>query len=154
MADPIEVRPGGAEDAEAVRLLYHAGSGRSLDAKRLVDYFASLPCAVAHANGDLVGFGFCIPFAPDVAELGNLFVDSAWRGQGVGAELVTLIEKQAASKFHSILVVNSMLYKGVPGKRPAAAFYTRLGYQRVWSTGPTDVFAKALTQTARSETAL
>jgi GNAT superfamily N-acetyltransferase len=144
MTPAYAVRPGLPADADAIRTLYLAGSGRPLDPGRLAGHLTSLPSAVAHAGGELAGFAFCTPFAPDVVELGNLFVAAAHRGGGVGAALVRAVERLAAPRFHTLVVVNSMLYVGVPDKRPAAPFYHRLGYDRIWTTGPTDVFARRL----------
>jgi GNAT superfamily N-acetyltransferase len=140
----IAVRQGTAEDASQIAALYEEGSGRQLSVERVTSHLAERPSAVASIEGRLVGFGFCLPFAPDIVELGNIFVAEEARGQRVGALLLAEIERQASQRYDSMIAVNSMLYVGVPGKRPADTFYLRAGYENIWSSADTRVFAKKL----------
>jgi GNAT superfamily N-acetyltransferase len=140
----FEIAQANPSDGERIIQLYRRGSGRELDLKRLMGYIESLPSAVAYAESSIVGFAFCTPFAPDIVELGNIFVDENWRSQGLGGKLLQLIESQAGGRFHSIVASNSMHYKGVAGKRPATNFYARNGYEQIWTTGMTRIFAKVV----------
>lgn len=140
----IEIRSANKADIPSIISLYSAGSGRTLDEGRLDGYISSLPCAVAHELTELVGFGFCVSFAPDIIELGNIFIAHSARSKGIGSGLLQAIEGQAAGKFHSIILSNSMHYRGVKDKRPATNFYVNNGYENIWSTGTTNIFAKKL----------
>jgi len=148
MTDPLQeslhIREAVVADSSAIVQLYLQGSCRSLSRERVDRHIASWPAAVAESAGKVVGFAFCTPFAPDVVELANVFVEAGMRCNGVGSRLVREIERQSEGRFHSIILSNSMLHVGVPGKRSAADFYQRLGYLQIWSTGPTSVFARRL----------
>ena len=144
MIERIEIADGSRIDVENIIRLYQDGSGRELKARRLTGYVESLPSAVAYNSERIIGFAFCTPFAPDIVELGNIFVADSFRNQGVGAKLLKLVESRVAMRFHSIVLCNSMHYRGIPNKRPATQFYLRQGYQQIWSTGATICFAKQL----------
>jgi GNAT superfamily N-acetyltransferase len=141
-----DIRQARADDANGIRACYLEGSGRALDLNRLAGYISEYPSAVAMEDDQTAGFAFCMHFAPDIIQLGNLFVADRYRSQGIGAALVRAVESQAASRFDSVIVVNSMLYEGVPNKRPATDFYLKLGYSVLLSTGPTNIFGKRFQQ--------
>lgn len=144
MADPLLLRAGSTADVEPIITLYEAETGRHLAVERLRGFLEQLPSAVAWANSRLIGFGFCIPLASDIAQLGNIFVAEDWRNQGVGSALLRLVEGGCKGSFHTILLCNSMHGSVFRGKRSAAHFYRRNGFLEIWSTGPTQVYAKIL----------
>lgn len=139
----IQVREGTTDDAEDIIALYLGESGFMIKHDRLIDYLGTLPSAVARIGSGLVGFAFCVPCSRDIVEIGNILVKNGYRGSGLGRRLIVVLEA-AAFKFHSLIAINSMLYDTIPGKRSAANFYLRNGFTRLWTTGPTNVYAKVI----------
>lgn len=144
------VHRGSPADTGAVETLMHAELGRGPAAHRIRQFLADFPSALAWGRTRenphvLLGFAYCLSFAPDVLELGNLVVAPAARGRGVGTELVTEIERQAAGTFAAVILSNSSLWTLARGeKRPAESYYERMGYSTILSTGPSVVMAKHL----------
>lgn len=117
---------------------------------RLVEY----PGAVAYGpDGDIAGFCYCQPFAPDVLEVTNLLVLSGYRSQGVGAELLNRVAEYAAlSGYRGLIVANSDLYSQPRGGfRSAVPFYLRHGFSVVNGTGRTTILYKGLVGTREAD---
>ena len=115
-----------------------------MNASRLENYLKSYPSAVGFYEGNFVAFCFCTYFTDDIVEIANFFVSEEFRSQGVGSEILGFLEPELAKRWNSVILSNSMLAKGIPNKKPARPFYLKNGYELLWATGDTDVFAKRL----------
>jgi len=142
--DQLRLRRGEVDDAAGISALHVRETMRSCDPKWVAGHLRDYPSVVAHDGGRLVGFAYASQFAPDILEILNILVASDYRGKGIGSRLIRAIEESTAGCFGAILLVNSMLYTGPPDKRPATAFYRRLGYNCVLSTDSSNLFAKVL----------
>ena len=98
MTSRATIEQGKATHVDAIIKLYRNGSGRTLDHGRLLGYISDLPSAIALKNEELVAFAFCLPFAPDIVELGNMFVAEDHRSLGIGLQLLQALEGQAKVK--------------------------------------------------------
>jgi GNAT superfamily N-acetyltransferase/SAM-dependent methyltransferase len=100
---------------------------------------------VAWAGEQAVGCIALIPFAPGTGEIKRVFVEPAWRGQGISQALLAAIEERARSMgYHRVCLETGQL-------QPAAIkLYERTGYHRIppygrWADDPlTACFAKEL----------
>ena len=85
----------------------------------------------------------CAPMTPDVLELTDIMVRREHQSTGIGSALVGRMESWLDEHYRAVVVLNSDLYPaGSSGKRDATAFYTRLGYAVVATTGTTRVLWK------------
>ncbi len=85
----------------------------------------------AESGGTLVGLAAGTTEEPPGAELVSMWVDPAWRGQGIADALVGAVERWAAEQSFSRL----RLWVAV-GNRHAERFYTRLGFTRTGRLQP------------------
>ena len=94
---------------------------------------------VASCEGRIVGTGQLAlsPWSNSQhrAELQKLFVDSSFRGRGVGKSLLAALHDAARQRGRSLLVLNTR------HGEPAQELYKRLGYKEVgvvpgWTIGP------------------
>jgi predicted N-acetyltransferase YhbS len=138
------------EDAVAVDALIAAafGPGRlAKTAERLRETNTPLLdlCVVAHARGAVVGCARMWPIrigARDAVFLGPFAVDAAWRGEGLGAAMITQACDAAKAAGHDlILLVGDQPYFGPLG-------FSMVPRGRIAMPGPVDprrVLARALT---------
>lgn len=141
----VSIRYAIVGDAEEIAKLYWRAmlSIERLGLIRLAIH--QYPAYVAELSDQLVGFAYSRPFAPDILEIDNLFVDENYRGEQIGTRLLLSVEAEASKQYASIILVNSELYdNAVVDKKPATKFYLRNGYSLIASTGPTRVFTKSL----------
>jgi GNAT superfamily N-acetyltransferase len=134
VSDPT-LRPATSDDVDAIADLFHRGwhdvhPGRvpdGLTERRTADAFHDRVArrvaetdetTVAEVDGEIAGF---IMVADDVAE--QVYVDSAYRGTGVAALLLTEAERLIAADDHDIAWLAV-----VRGNDRAQAFYTRQGW--------------------------
>lgn len=115
----MEVRLAHVDDAEAVRTIYNrevAGSTtfdlvpRSLEVQQawLQAHAGAHPAIVAVDGHEVAGFGSLSPYRDRPAYAttveDSVYVDEAWRGQGVGRILLAeLVELAARHGFHSVI---------------------------------------------------
>ena len=96
-------------------------------------------------SGQLDGFAYTEYFAPDMIEIGNLFVRRESRDGGLGALLLQAIEEASKELGHKAIVLsNSMLYGTKEKKRPADSFYAKCGYTMIFGTEDTKIYTKRL----------
>ena len=96
-------------------------------------------------DDNLIAFIYCYYFAPDILEVGNLFVMQAYRENGIGSALLTKLEDAVKdTQFNALLLFNSSAYKTASTKKPAAAFYLKHGYAQIAETEQTKIFMKSL----------
>lgn len=80
---------------------------------------------IAEAEGEIVGIGQVKPL-PNCEELGSLVTKRAYRGQGVGARLISELEARAGRPLY--LICASKL----------GTYYQRFGYETIsWWDAPT-----------------
>jgi ribosomal protein S18 acetylase RimI-like enzyme len=80
-------------------------------------------------DGELIGFA-CYgptPMTRGTFDLYWIAVSSAWKGQGVGRELMAAVEKRVRAVDGRMLVLDT---SGRPDYAGTRAFYERLGFQR------------------------
>jgi ribosomal protein S18 acetylase RimI-like enzyme len=80
-------------------------------------------------DGELIGFA-CYgptPMTRGTFDLYLIAVSSAWKGQGVGRELMAAVEKRVRAADGRLLVLDT---SGRPDYAGTRAFYERLGFQR------------------------
>jgi L-amino acid N-acyltransferase len=135
----MDVRLAQVGDAEAIRAIYNAevtGSTVTFDIEPrtpaeqrqwVQEHQGAHPAVVAVQGGALAGFGSLSPFRDRAAYAtsveDSVYVDEAWRGQGVGRllleELVALAKKQG---FHTVLARIS------GDNAPSIALHERCGF--------------------------
>ena len=120
MPDPIELRPAGVADAEAIRTIYNLEVTtstvtfdlvpRSLDDQRawLEARSGAHAVVVAEVDGVVVGFGSLSPYrdrpAYSTTVEDSVYVDRASRGKGIGAALLAeLVRLATAHGFHTVV---------------------------------------------------
>jgi phosphinothricin acetyltransferase len=138
----MEVRLARQEDGEAIRAIYNvevAGSIVTFDLKArtaeeqrawLARHEGAHPAVVAHDGPRVVGFGSLSPFRDRAAYAttveDSLYVDEAWRGQGVGRLLLAeLIDLALARGFHTVIARIS------GGNEPSIALHRACGFAMV-----------------------
>lgn len=131
-----------------VRSLYLEYRQNPYSEVQIKDILAQTPGVGATHDGKLIGFLYFEPFAPDVLELGSVFIKSGYRDKGLGSALLAAgIEGCKASGINALIVANSLLYDTNEEKRSALNFYLANRFERVLTTGNTDVLLRSLMQT-------
>lgn len=103
------------------------------------------PSVVTVNNQELIGFAYCIEFAPDILELANIFVSEEYRCLNLGTSMLNSIERQIKdSKCSGLILCNSDSYKSSKEKRPATNFYLNNKYKITAKTNNTRGFFKCL----------
>ncbi|MFL5870609.1 MAG: GNAT family N-acetyltransferase [Solirubrobacterales bacterium] len=104
MTEPIEIRKTAPDDPEAVALV----DAMSEEAARV---YADRPLPraqplsellgpsgtvlVVTVGGETIGCGSVRVIEPGVAEIKRMFVSPAWRGRGIGRQLLSALEREA-----------------------------------------------------------
>lgn len=140
----LNVRSFWEEDLSGIVALLRGHIHREPDADLLHAWCATFPSAVLVKGPEVYGFACSTRFAPDILELTNILIASNIRNKGWGELLLAHLEKEARLNYQGIILANSAKYEGIENKRPATAFYTRLGYRVITSTTSTNVLYKAL----------
>lgn len=132
------IRPGNPEDAPAIAELIRRENHRAADEAAITASLAAVPSTVAERDGRLVAFFYGRPFAPDIAEMQNMLVAEAERGQGLGRAMVDAAEEALrAAGYRAAVGANSVLHRGATPERCAAAraFWLRMGWRIALATG-------------------
>ena len=138
----VAIRPASALDADAITAIYNQGIVdrvatletmlRTPDERRewLAQRGPRHPVVVAETSGTVLGWASLNSFNPrpaydHVADF-SIYVERAWRGQGIGGRLLDrLIELARALGYHKMVLV-AML-----DNEAGLALYTRAGFTRV-----------------------
>lgn len=141
----VVVRPAFADHVDVVMNLHRTVLRRgTLPRGYLVSLIDQNPAFLALSGVDVVGFVYTRQFAPDILEVLNIVVADDFRSRGVGTAMLRAVETAAVPGFTALILVNSQLYVGTPGKRDASAFYQRNGFRLLYSSGPSNIFIKDL----------
>ena len=105
-------------------------SARAFTLKCLEDY----PSVIATCANRIVGFVYSQRFAPDILELCNIVVAAERQSQGIGKRMLRAFEHAAASRWSSIIVINSSWYKSRSDMARAGRFYETSGYSTIHLT--------------------
>ncbi|WP_284166000.1 GNAT family N-acetyltransferase [Frigidibacter sp. SD6-1] len=133
-----EVRPMQAADLSAVLAMirslaaHHGDRAEATEGMLIRDSLGDSPWCrilVAGAPGGPVGYAAFLPlhllqYARRGLDMHHLYVEPAWRGQGVGARLIDAGVGLARSLGCSYLSVGT-----APGNDAAAAFYLKRGFE-------------------------
>jgi len=137
----IEVRKTTGGDIECISMMFEQSTGR-LPSNNMPEYISKYPSVVAIVDGELIGFCYSKPFAPDILELMNIFVAESHRGEGLGKKIIKEFESISFKEFGSVILVNSTLYPSKETKRLATKFYLECGYREIMATSNSKVFGK------------
>jgi phosphinothricin acetyltransferase len=138
----ITVRAATPDDAEAICIIFNQGitdrvatldTALRTPAERrgwLADRERRYPVMVVAADGAIVGWGSLNRFNPreaydHVADF-SIYIERAWRGKGIGTQLLDrLIEVARERGFHK------MVLAALASNAAGLALYTRAGFSRV-----------------------
>lgn len=135
----------GSFDAEDLHKLYKTYRVKPYSISKIQNILSDMPNVGIRANGELIAFCYTEFFAPEIIELGSIFVASKYRKQGIGKFLLSVMkEKIKQDGYEAIILSNSMLYETKEPKRRARNFYLDSGYELITSTKNTDVFVMKL----------
>jgi GNAT superfamily N-acetyltransferase len=132
------LRAGGPGDAPAIAALIRRENHRPADEAAIASSLASAPSVVAVDDGEVVGFFYGRPFAPDIAEMQNMLVAASHRRLGLGTAMVRRAEDDLrAAGYRAAIGANSVLHRGASPERCMAArsFWLRMGWRIALATG-------------------
>ena len=139
----MKVRKATVEDIPQIKNLFKKESGRDLS-NDIKKYILEYPSSILLEKETVFGFCYSKPFAPDIIEILNIFIEKNSRGNGFGKLLIKEVEKQSLSKFNAIILINSLLYQSNEVKRLAITFYLDCGFKSLLSTTSSKVYGKEL----------
>ena len=134
----VVLGPGRPADAPAIADLIRRENHRPADIVAIAQSLASAPSVVALDRGELVGFFYGRPFAPDIVEMQNMLVAASHRRLGLGRRIVEHAETALREAgFRAAVGANSVLHPGTTPERcmAARAFWLRMGWRIVLATG-------------------
>ena len=150
--EEVVIRPSVPSDAPAVERLFQAHLNwinvwfqDSVTAfrtptmtTRCIEYF---PGAVAHVEGQMIGFINTRMRDPHFIDLINVYVDDPYRRQGIGTALCRSLEQQAQARgIRTMLATASSRW--FPGKPSARGIFERLGYDILNLDTETELYLK------------
>lgn len=137
----LEIRTIVSEDLDELSEMYKVYSGTGLRMEMVRQSIKQFPSSVALAQGNFVGFAYCLRLAPDVLELANIYVTAAHQGQGrVGLALLNHIIETASDRWAAVIAANSFLKITMVEKRDPTSFYARNGFAVIAQTEHTKIF--------------
>lgn len=94
----------------------------------------------------VVGFIYCDEFAPDIIQPLNFLVDSSYRRQHVGLDLVNCLARQLENTdYKKVIIVNSLLYvESSNYSLIVRRFYDELGFEVLLETDYSQLFGLSL----------
>lgn len=119
--------------------------GTAFQAGYFAEYLNGHPAIGLYHEEQLVGFCLSRRFAPDILEIAELYVAKAMRNKSLGKYIVEEMHATAQQQgYKGIILSNSLLWSPQEAKQAATSFYEKMGYQRVFATDKTNVWAFTL----------
>lgn len=140
----LDTRGGRTADAESIVALQDRELERGLVLERVEGLLQDFPSVMLDEDGGLAGFVYSIELVPDILQVANLLIARRLQGTGLGTRILSELERSASSRYAAIVAVNSSLYGARGGKSDARSFYAAAGYELVYETPSSRMFAKAL----------
>ncbi len=139
----VEIRQATSDDYEMIHALYAEYRPDWNPHKKLKDYLNTMPSALSFEGENLIGFAYSFPYAPDIIELANMYVEEKHQNKNVGSKILKFIEGQIEeSNYKGLLFYNSDLHVSNKEKKDASRFYIKNGYRKIAETENTRVFFK------------
>lgn len=141
------LRRGGPADAPAIADLIRRENNRPADEAAIAASLATAPSVLAEEDGELVGFFYGRPFAPDIVEMQNMLIAASHRRRGLGRTMVARTEEElVGAGYRAAIGANSVLHPGASPERcmAARAFWLRMGWHIVLATGGSVVLMRWL----------
>lgn len=138
-----EVIPANAQYLDQIIELFEAETGRTLSKEKIKELIKTYPSMLLLFGSCVVGFVYSGRLAPDILELMNIYISKQHQNKCYGRILLEKIELEAKKEYNAIVAINSLLYTD-EDKRLATNFYLRNGYELVFNTQNTNIFAKAI----------
>jgi N-acetylglutamate synthase-like GNAT family acetyltransferase len=133
-------------DVGAIVDFAYSETESKLNSERIASIIAENPSCIALSHGEVVGFSYTKPFAPDVLEILNILVRSRYQSCGTGSQILLFIQQRALErKFAALIAVNSLLYKSRAKSGFASRFYLKNGFSEVCATENTKILVKCFT---------
>ena len=132
------LRRGGPADAPAIADLIRHENNRPADEAAIAVSLVTAPSVIAEEDGELVGFFYGRPFAPDIVEIQNMLIAASHRRRGLGRAMVARAEDELRrAGYRAAIGANSVLHPGANPERcmVARAFWLRMGWHIVLATG-------------------
>ncbi len=143
-ASDIVMRQGRASDAEAIVSVFREYGKKTLKVTKIRSNLRNYPSVVACCGGNLVGFLYCLRFAPDILEIANIYISKEYRNRGVGNQLLEELMRDMPQDFRALIAVNSSLNKSVERKKRPTNFYLRSGFIVIFENSNTAVYLKEI----------
>jgi ribosomal protein S18 acetylase RimI-like enzyme len=99
--------------------------GRDFDASLAIISDPSREVYLATANGRILGFVVLLMQGVFVGYVQSIYVEPAWRGQGIGSQLMAFVEQRIFAEVPNAFICVSSFNSG------ARRLYERLGYEEV-----------------------
>jgi ribosomal protein S18 acetylase RimI-like enzyme len=133
----VTIRRGVPADAPAVAALIRRENHRPADEDAIARSLSAAPSVIAEDEGEVVGFFYGRPFAPDIVEMQNMLVAERFRGRGLGRRMVDVTEDMLrAAGYRAAIGANSILHRGTSAERcmAARAFWLARGWRIALAT--------------------
>ena len=140
----IRFRPGQPEDAASIVSLFKEYRRKSLGVARVRRNLRDFPSVLACSDGALVGFCYCLRFAPDILEIANIYVSKNHRNDGIGELLISELEARTDESVSAFIAVNSLRNQSLEKKIKPTNFYNRNGFRILYENSETTVYLKEL----------
>ena len=135
-----DLRPIVAEDFPEMDEIYVPYAGHGFPRDRVLSCLGTYPTVIAISDDEVVGFAYTLSFAPDIAELGNIYIRPDFRTSGLGGRLLGFIEERMTDPMRYLIAVNSKIRKTNYEKKDPTNFYLRSGFEILRNTGGSTVF--------------
>lgn len=132
------------DDLPKIISLYNTYRPTGLSKQRMEKELEKHPNILAVNNLKIIGFAYCYGFAPDIVELANIFVEKQFRGKGLGKKMLELVCKKSSKKYCGIIAVNSLKHETFEEKIRPNNLYIRSGFNVVFETPSSTIFAKSI----------
>ncbi len=121
------LRPVRPEDAPALARIHAQGFDDGWSAADFEGWLARPAAflAAAEVEAGIVSFGLALGAGEDV-ELLTIATDPAWRGRGLGAQILAALDAEAVARSHSRWVLEA-----ATDNAPALALYRRQGFMEI-----------------------